>query len=62
MRERRILQVLRHENLVRLYECYTASPRSPDVYFVFEYLELDLEIVIQSPAVRALDVRLILKI
>lgn len=38
-----------------LYEVYTPSPsfRSA-VFFVFEYIELDLEIVIQSPVVRDL--------
>ncbi|KAJ1449996.1 kinase-like domain-containing protein [Pelagophyceae sp. CCMP2097] len=55
LRERHILQMLKHDNLVRLYEVYATSARSPDVYFVFEFLELDLEIIIQSPAVRALD-------
>ena len=54
LRERKILLGLRHVNLVRLFEMYQRSETSPDVYMVFEYIELDLEIVIQSPAVKRL--------
>ncbi|EGB06595.1 hypothetical protein AURANDRAFT_5276, partial [Aureococcus anophagefferens] len=52
LREHRILLRLRHPNLVR-----PASPRSfrAAVYMVFEYLELDLEILIQSPIVKSID-------
>jgi len=56
LRERKILLGLKHANLVRLFEMYQASETSPDVYMVFEYVELDLEIVIQSPAVKRLPV------
>lgn len=55
VRERKILLALQHPNLVRLYEMYQPSPTSEDVYMVFEFLELDLEIIIQSPAVRRIE-------
>ena len=56
LREHKILLQLRHANLIRLHEVYSPSPsyKSP-VFMVFEYAELDLEIVIQSPVVRTID-------
>ena len=56
LREHKILLQLRHANLIRLHEVYSPAPsyKSP-VFMVFEYAELDLEIVIQSPVVRTID-------
>ena len=56
LRERKILLGLRHANLVRLFEMYQKSATSADIYMVFEYVELDLEMVIQSPAVKKVSV------
>ncbi|KAH8067439.1 cyclin-dependent protein serine/threonine kinase [Aureococcus anophagefferens] len=56
LREHRILLRLRHPNLVTLHEIYTPTPcYASAVYMVFEYLELDLEILIQSPIVKSID-------
>lgn len=55
VRERKYLLALQHKNLVRLYEMFQPSPSSEDVYMVFEYLDLDVEIIVQSPAVRKLE-------
>ena len=56
LREHKILLQLRHANLIRLHEGFSPDSkyRSP-VFMVFEYAELDLEIVIQSPVVRTID-------
>ncbi len=56
LREHKILLQLRHANLIRLHEVFSPDSkyRSP-VFMVFEYAELDLEIVIQSPVVRTID-------
>lgn len=56
LREHKILLKLRHANLIRLHEVFSPAPsyKSP-VFMVFEYAELDLEIVIQSPVVRTID-------
>mmetsp|Transcript_7955 Transcript_7955/g.10129 ORF Transcript_7955/g.10129 Transcript_7955/m.10129 type:complete len:467 (-) Transcript_7955:353-1753(-) len=56
IRERRILLRLNHKNLVRLFEMYQASPTAQDVFMVFEFIELDLEILIRSPAVKHLSI------
>ena len=40
MREMKLLQALRHENVIRLHE--TMTSRTGSVYMVFEYMEHDL--------------------
>lgn len=49
MREIKLLQALRHENVVRLHEIMTSS--SGSVYMVFEYMEHDLNGILAHPGV-----------
>ena len=49
MREIKLLQGLRHENVVRLHELMTS--RTGSVYMVFEYVEHDLSGLLSHPAV-----------
>ncbi|WFD34257.1 [pyruvate dehydrogenase (acetyl-transferring)] kinase [Malassezia cuniculi] len=50
MREIKLLQALRHENVVRLHELMTS--RTGSVYMVFEYVEHDLNGVLAHPEVQ----------
>ena len=56
LREHKILLQLFFFNFIGINEFYSPAPsyKSP-VFMVFEYAELDLEIVIQSPVVRTID-------
>ena len=49
MREMKLLQALRHENVIRLHE--TMTSRTGSVYMVFEYMEHDLNGILVHPDV-----------
>lgn len=49
MREMKLLQALRHENVIRLHEIMTS--RTGSVYMVFEYMEHDLNGLLVHPKV-----------
>lgn len=49
MREMKLLQALRHENVIRLHE--TMTSRTGSVYMVFEYMEHDLNGLLVHPKV-----------
>lgn len=49
MREMKLLQALRHENVIRLHE--TMTSRTGSVYMVFEYMEHDLNGLLVHPGV-----------
>lgn len=51
MREIKLLQMLRHPNIVRLHEIMTTNVRG-SVYMVFEYMEHDLNGVLHHPDIR----------
>ena len=53
MREMKLLQLLRHENVIRLHE--TMTSRTGSVYMVFEYMEHDLNGILVHPQVRFTD-------
>lgn len=53
MREMKLLQSLRHENVIRLHE--TMTSRSGSVYMVFEYMEHDLHGILVHPKVSFTD-------
>lgn len=49
MREMKLLQALRHENVIRMHE--TMTSRAGSVYMVFEYMEHDLNGILVHPDV-----------
>lgn len=53
MREMKLLQSLRHENVIRLHE--TMTSRTGSVYMVFEYMEHDLNGILVHPEVQFTD-------
>ncbi|PWY99180.1 Pkinase-domain-containing protein [Testicularia cyperi] len=50
MREIKLLQALRHENIVRLHEIMVTTRGS--IYMVFEYMEHDLNGILAHPTIR----------
>lgn len=53
MREMKLLQSLRHPNVIRLHE--TMTSRTGSVYMVFEYMEHDLHGILVHPEVQFLE-------